>query len=246
VFLTATSPSTRVPAVTVSTGFETVPVVSNPVDAVTAGTLVEGDVAVKNTASLYDSLQLNQMNLSRNAFDFAMRGYNQLLSAGRLDNSNLVSIVDFSLPSSRKRLFIIDLKKKEVVFNTYVAHGRNSGKEMASQFSNEPESNKSSLGLYITGGTYIGKHGFSLHLAGQEKGINDNANSRAIVMHSAAYVSESAIKMQGFIGRSLGCPALPENLYRPIIEKIKNGSCLFLYSPDKSYAMHSVIAKKIA
>jgi hypothetical protein len=226
--------------------FETVPVVSNPVDTVTAGTLVEGDVAVKNTASLYDSLQLNQMNLSRNAFDFAMRGYNQLLSAGRLDNSNLVSIVDFSLPSSRKRLFIIDLKKKEVVFNTYVAHGRNSGKEMASQFSNEPESNKSSLGLYITGGTYIGKHGFSLHLAGQEKGINDNANSRAIVMHSAAYVSESAIKMQGFIGRSLGCPALPENLYRPIIEKIKNGSCLFLYSPDKSYAMHSVIAKKIA
>jgi hypothetical protein len=117
---------------------------------------------------------------------------------------------------------------------------------MASQFSNEPESNKSSLGLYITGGTYIGKHGFSLHLLGQEKGINDNANSRAIVMHSAAYVSESAIRMQGFIGRSLGCPALPENLHKPIIEKIKNGSCLFLYSPDKSYAMHSAIAKKVA
>ena len=117
---------------------------------------------------------------------------------------------------------------------------------MASEFSNQPESNKSSLGLYLTGGTYIGKHGFSLRLLGEEKGINDNANSRAIVMHSAAYVSESAIKMQGFIGRSLGCPALPDHMNKPIIEKIKNGSCLFLYSPDKHYAVHSAIVKKVA
>lgn len=206
----------------------------------------ENDSPAKSNLSLYDSLQLNQLNLSRNAFNFAMKGYDQLLSSGKLNNTDLISIVDFSLPSSKKRLFIVDLKKKEVVYNTYVAHGRNSGKEMASQFSNQPESNKSSLGLYVTGSTYIGKHGFSLHLLGQEKGINDNANSRAIVMHSAAYVSEAAIRMQGFIGRSLGCPALPENLHKPIIQRIKNGSCLFLYSPDKSYAIHSAIAKKVA
>lgn len=229
--------------------FDTIPTVSNPSnlsETVVADNLTEGDVPVKNNTSLYDSLQLNQLNLSRNAFNFAMAGYNQLLSSGKLNNNDLISIVDFSLPSSRKRLFIIDLKKKEVVFNTYVAHGRNSGKEMASEFSNAPESNKSSLGLYVTGGTYIGKHGFSLRLLGEEKGINDNANSRAIVMHSAPYVSEGAIKMQGFIGRSLGCPALPENLYKPIIDKIKNGSCLFLYSPDKYYASHSEIVKKMA
>jgi hypothetical protein len=218
----------------------------NRTETSVAGNVNEGDVPVKNNTSLYDSLQLNQMNLSRNAFNFAMEGYKKLEASGKLNKDNLISIVDFSLPSSRKRFFVIDLKKKEVVYNTYVAHGRNSGKEMANQFSNEPESNKSSLGLYLTGGTYIGKHGYSMKLLGEEKGINDNANSRAIVMHSAAYVSEAAIRMQGFIGRSLGCPALPENIYKPIIDKIKNGTCLFLYSPDKFYASHSAIAKKVA
>jgi hypothetical protein len=206
----------------------------------------EGDVPVKNNASLYDSLQLEQLGLSRRAFDIAVRGRQFLLSAGRLNSDNLLSIVDFSLPSSKKRLFVLDLENKKLVFNSYVAHGRNSGKEMAHNFSNEPESNKSSLGFYVTGDTYIGKHGYSLRLFGEEKGINDNANSRAIVMHSAAYVSEGAIKMQGFIGRSLGCPALPENLYKPIIDKIKNGTCLYLYSPDKYYTMHSNILRKIA
>jgi hypothetical protein len=211
-----------------------------------ADVVVEGDVPVKNNVSLYDSLHLDQLGLSRNAYEYALHGYNYLRSSGRLNNDKMLSIVDFSLPSSKKRLFVIDLKNNKLVYHTYVAHGRNSGREMASEFSNQPESNKSSLGFYVTGDTYMGKHGYSMKLFGEEKGINDNANSRAIVMHSAAYVSESAIKMQGFIGRSLGCPALPENLYKPIIEKIKNGSCLFLYSPDKYYTMHSTIVRKMA
>ncbi|MEJ7678388.1 MAG: murein L,D-transpeptidase catalytic domain family protein [Segetibacter sp.] len=196
--------------------------------------------------SVYDELHLTELDLSRYAFDYAVKGYNYLLSTGKLKNDQIISIVDFSQASSRKRLYIIDLKNKKVLFNTYVSHGRNSGREIANEFSNEPESNKSSLGFYVTGDTYIGKHGFSMRLFGTEKGINDNANSRAIVMHSAPYVSEGAIRMQGFIGRSLGCPALPENLYKPIIETIKNGSCLFLYSPDKYYAAHSDILKKNA
>lgn len=223
---------------------------TNPKASTTNETVVEnvanGDVPSKNSISLYDSLELGNLGLSRNAYNDAIQGYNYLLSSGKLNNDKLLSIVDFSLPSSRKRLFVIDLKSGKLVYNTYVAHGRNSGREMASEFSNQPESNKSSLGFYVTGDTYIGKHGYSMRLLGEEKGINDNANSRAIVMHSAAYVSESAIKMQGFIGRSLGCPALPENIYKPIIEKIKNGSCLFLYSPDKYYAAHSTIVKKLA
>lgn len=231
--------------------FDTIPNPSNPVnifDTMVADNVneVETDVPVKNNVSLYDSLQLSELGLSRNAFNYAMKGYNYLLSSGKLNNDKLLSIVDFSLPSSRKRLFIIDLKNNKLVYNTYVAHGRNSGREMASEFSNQPESNKSSLGVYVTGSTYIGKHGFSLRLSGEEKGINDNASSRAIVMHSAPYVSEGAIKMQGFIGRSLGCPALPVNLYKPIIERIKNGSCLFLYSPDKNYAAYSNIVRKVA
>lgn len=211
-----------------------------------ADSLSDSNDPVNSQVSVYDLLELSELGLSRNAFNYAMKGYHFLKGSGKLHNENLISIVDFSLPSSRKRLFIIDLKNNKLVYNTYVAHGRNSGREMASEFSNQPESNKSSLGAYITGGTYIGKHGYSMRLLGEEKGINDNANSRAIVMHSAAYVSESAIKMQGFIGRSLGCPALPENLYKPIIEKIKNGSCLYLYSPDKYYAAHSQIIRKVA
>jgi hypothetical protein len=209
------------------------------------GSLISTDPS-QSKLLLYESLNLGKLGLSKQAFEYAVKGFNYLQSSGRLHNEQLLSVVDFSQPSSKKRLYVIDLKNGKVLFNTYVSHGRNSGREMASQFSNEPESFKSSLGFYVTGGTYTGKHGFSMRLFGEEKGINDNANSRAIVMHSAAYVSESAIRMQGFIGRSQGCPALPENLYKPIIEKIKNGTCLFLYSPNKSYASNSSIIKKNA
>ncbi len=191
--------------------------------------------------SVYDSLKLNTLGLSRKAFDNAIKGFNHLLSIGKLENENLLSIVDFSLPSSMKRLFVIDIKNFKMLFNTYVAHGRNSGKEYANQFSNDPESFKSSLGFYVTKDTYKGSHGFSLHLEGEEKGINDNAYNRSIVIHSAPYVDESVVKSHGFIGRSLGCPALPAKFYRPIIEKIKNGSCLFLYSPNEEYLSHSLL-----
>ncbi len=132
--------------------------------------------------SVYDSLKLNALGLSKKAFDNALKGFNNLASMGKLENKNILSIVDFSLPSSKKRLFIIDLKNFKILFNTYVAHGRNSGKEFANEFFNAPESFKSSLGFFVTKTTYNGSHGFSLHLEGEEKGINDNAYSRAIVL----------------------------------------------------------------
>ncbi len=216
----------------------------NPVEPVEEVAVPKNLLAEK--LSLYDSLHLGEQGLSREAFDYALQGYEMLKTSGKLKNDRILSIVDFSLASSKKRLFVIDLSNNEVLFNTYVAHGRNSGREKAVKFSNQPESFMSSLGFYITGDTYSGKHGFSLRLLGEEKGINDNANSRAIVMHSAAYVSEGVAKMQGFVGRSLGCPALPEELNKPIIDKIKNGSCLFLYSPDQYYVAHSAILKKMA
>ncbi|MEO6220983.1 MAG: murein L,D-transpeptidase catalytic domain family protein [Ginsengibacter sp.] len=190
-------------------------------------------------ASVYDSLKLGTVGLSKKAFDNALKGFNYLRSMGKLKNDNILSIVDFSLPSSKKRLFVIDLINFKLLFYTYVAHGRNSGKETADEFSNEPESFKSSLGFYVTKDTYNGAHGFSLHLEGEEKGINDNAYRRSIVMHSAAYVDENVVKSLGFLGRSLGCPALSPKVYKPIIEKIKNGSCLFLYSPNPYYISHS-------
>ncbi len=203
--------------------------------------LVSSAPADCNKPEIYDSLKLYTLGLSRQAYDYAIKGYNYLRSAGKLNNDNIVSIVDFSLQSGKKRLFILDLKNYKLLFNTYVAHGRNSGKEFAYQFSNDNESYKSSLGFYITKDTYNGDHGYSLRLQGEEKGINDNANSRAIVMHSAWYVNENIVKSQGCIGRSQGCPAIPEELTAPIIKTIKNGSCLFLFSTDKYYLSHSQI-----
>ena len=194
---------------------------------------------VEEKIGLYDSLGLEAKGLSRQAFEYALAGYNKLLGEGKLQNNNMLSILDFSLSSAKKRLFVIDITTGELVFNTYAAHGRGSGTAMATEFSNTPNSFKSSLGFYVTGETYSGKHGESLRLNGEEEGFNDNALARGIVMHSAAYVGEDIASKQGYIGRSQGCPAVPEEMSKEIISKIKNGSCLFLYSPDKNYTAHS-------
>ncbi len=214
----------------------------------------DGIVSIKKTipvvnkmdtscTGLYDSMRLSASGLSRQAFNYAVAGYKYLLTAGKIKNDGVLSIIDFTLPSYAKRLFVIDLKSYAVLFNTYVSHGRNSGKALANEFSNDLNSFKSSLGFYVTSSTYNGKHGYSLKLEGEEQGINDNALNRGIVMHCAAYVSESYIKSQGCIGRSEGCPAVSSKVYKPIIQKIKDGSCLFMYSPDAYYLSHSAILK---
>ena len=136
-------------------------------------------------------------------------------------------------------MFVIDLENYKLLFNTYVAHGVNSGKEYASRFSNAPKSHMSSLGFYVTQETYYGDNGLSLRLEGEEKGINDNAESRAIVIHPADYVSENTVKSLGYLGRSYGCPALPEKVAAPIIKTIKDGSCFFVYSDNKKYISRS-------
>ncbi len=194
-----------------------------------------------SSTKIYDSLKLNLSGLSQQAFNCAIKGFEYLKIKGKIGNDNILSIVDFSRPSSQKRLFVIDLKNFKVLFNTYVAHGQGSGKVMATQFSNVPESYQSSLGFYTTSSTYNGKNGYSMHLEGMENGINDKAEERAIVMHGARYVNENLIHARGFIGRSWGCPAVSEKLNKPIIDKIKNGSCLFIYSENNSYLKSSKI-----
>lgn len=195
-------------------------------------------------AILYDSLQLDTLGLSKQAFIEALKGFEYLRTNGKLSNENVLTIADFSLPSNQKRLFVIDMDSYKILYNTYVAHGRNSGKEFANRFSNSPRSNMSSLGFYVTQNTYFGENGFSLRLEGEEKGINDNAEKRAIVIHCADYVSEKWIRDLGYIGRSLGCPALPEKLAKPIIETIKDGSCFFIYSPNQKYLTRSQLLQK--
>lgn len=207
----------------------------------TSDTTLANDILETRTNTLYETMQLDQKGLSKQIFELAMKGFTHLQQNGKYENDNIISIVDLSLPSTKKRLFVIDLSQAKVLFNTYVAHGRNSGKVVAKDFSNTPESYKSSLGFYETLGTYMGGHGYSLRLEGLEKGINDNANRRAIVIHAADYVNESLIKSQGYIGRSFGCPALPEKLHKPIINTIKNGTCLFIYGEDNNYLSKSKI-----
>lgn len=182
--------------------------------------------------TVYDSLHLNLSGLSHQAFEYAKQGLNKLIEEGQLLNDSIVSIIDFSLPSSEKRLFILDLRNYKVLFNTLVAHGRNTGREWATYFSNQGESYKSSPGFYITKETYDGKNGYSLKLEGMERGINDNAYERGIVMHGADYVSNELVNAQGYIGRSQGCPAVPVNQSKRIINTIKEGTCLFIYHPS--------------
>ena len=199
---------------------------------------------IEEKTVMYDSLDLSSLGLSREAFVYALTGFKNLVAEGKIQKDNILSILDFTLPSGKKRLFIIDITTGELVFNTYASHGKNSGKIVPTKFSNNNNSNQSSLGFYITGDTYNGKHGQSLRLLGEEKGINDKALERGIVMHSASYVDENIVAHQGFIGRSQGCPALPMNMSKEIIEKIKEGSCLFIYSPDKYYVTHSKMIRE--
>lgn len=194
---------------------------------------------VASNDALYEQLSLESLGLSREAFQLALVGHARLVKEGRLDNDDILSIVDFSLPSTKKRLFVIDLTNGQLLFNSLVSHGRNSGKEMATTFSNDHESFKSSLGFYVTGKTYNGEHGYSLRLEGEEDGINDNALDRGIVMHAADYVNERLGRRQGYIGRSLGCPAIPVALHKKIISRIRGGTCLFIYSPNQAYISRS-------
>lgn len=199
-------------------------------------TTVTGEMACK-----YDEWKLSASGISKSLFDYAVKGYEKLLKKNQLHNQNIISIADLSKPSSEKRLYIINVKTGEILFNTLVAHGRNSGQQYATDFSNAESSFESSLGFYITTDTYNGKHGYSLRLNGCEKGFNDNASKRAIVVHGAGYVSENFIQQNGYLGRSHGCPAVPEAFSKKIIEVIKNGSCLFIYAPSKKYLSQSVL-----
>ena len=189
----------------------------------------------------YDEWNLANMNISKELFNYAVKGYDYLSQKDILHNRDIITIADLSKPSTQKRLYVINVKTGEVLYNTWVAHGRNSGQQYATNFSNSKSSFESSLGFYVTTNTYIGKHGYSLRLNGCEKGFNNNALKRDIVIHGADYVSESFIRQNGFLGRSHGCPAVPAALSKEIIDVIKDGSCLFVYSPSKKYLKQSDI-----
>ncbi|MGH7788958.1 MAG: murein L,D-transpeptidase catalytic domain family protein [Candidatus Binatia bacterium] len=175
----------------------------------------------------------------REVLDLAMQAYSCGRNLGVLDERPLLTVIDYSLPSSQRRLWVIDLARRRVLFNELVAHGANSGDAVATAFSNTLGSRQSSLGLFRTAAPYIGQHGRSMRLVGLEPGINDRAEERAIVMHGASYVSAAHVRTYGRIGRSWGCPALPQDVNDQVIDRIQNGTALFAYYPDRDWLRSS-------
>jgi hypothetical protein len=178
---------------------------------------------------------LNNKDLSFETFSHAYRGYWKIVSEGAAEKKSILTIIDFNKSSTEKRFFIVDLDKRKIIHESLVAHGKNSGWDIPSSFSNSTNSYQSSLGFYLTAETYIGKHGLSLKLDGLEKNINDNARKRHIVIHSADYVSDNFIDKFGRLGRSFGCPSLPSDNYSEVIDLIKNNSIIFIYSNQQEY-----------
>lgn len=188
---------------------------------------------------LFEEMQLGGI-INFIAFREAVAGYYRI----KQKTKPIMTLIDFTKPSTEKRLFVFDMEKKKMVYSSVVAHGRNSGANYATSFSNEYGSYKSSLGFYLTESTYQGKNGYSLILNGLEEGINDRAKQRAIVMHGAAYANPSTIA-SGRLGRSLGCPALPQALAKPIIDTIKKGSVLFIYAGNEEYRAQSALLTEV-
>lgn len=185
----------------------------------------------------YAALGAGQQGLRFEPFAQAMTGYLNLRQAHRLaDDKQVLTVIDFDLPSTQKRLWVLDLARHQILFHTLVAHGHNSGENEATTFSNTNQSNMSSLGFYATGREYEGKHGHSLRLEGLDEGFNTNAAARSVVMHGAEYVSEAFIARHGRLGRSLGCPALPLDQHSQIIEAVTGGTCLFLHKSAAGYS----------
>lgn len=189
-----------------------------------------------NPQQLYNEMGLKDQ-ISYTAFQQALDGYQKI----EPQNREIITLIDFTKPSTAKRLYVIDLKHKKLLFSTHVSHGRNSGENYATSFSNQNGSNKSSLGFFVTAGTYQGKNGYSLILDGLEKGINDKAKERAIVIHGADYSDPAMLATAKRLGRSLGCPALPRTVSKKIIDVIKNGSLLYIFANDRGYTQQSKI-----
>lgn len=192
--------------------------------------------AIADSYRLYNEMGLED-TLNFDAFDQAVKGYAKIEGKKK----DIITIIDFTKPSTEKRLYVIDLQHKKLLFASHVSHGKNSGENYATSFSNINGSHQSSLGFFLTEETYYGKNGYSLKLEGLEKGVNDKAKERAIVVHGAKYSNPSVINGAGRLGRSFGCPALPTELAKPIINTIKDGSVLYIYANNKDYIAQSSV-----
>lgn len=196
-----------------------------------------GTAAASTAASAFETAGWTGVpvgSVDPGVFALALASASRAVARGDADPATL-TVIDFSRPSTDPRMFVYDLRSRELLFEEHVSHGRNSGHDRPTMFSNEPESYKSSLGLFRAAEGYFGKHGYSLRLDGLEKGFNDRARERAIVIHGAAYVNGETAKAQGRLGRSLGCPAVRPEIAASVIDALKDGGLVFAYYPDAAW-----------
>lgn len=207
------------------------------VKQVSAHTVVSATDVERYIANIYGQFDFKgSEKLSYDVFEKAYKGYMNLRNAGKLNkNKDLLTVVDFTKSSTKKRMWVFDLKTQKLLINDYVAHGQGSGEEFATVFSNTENSHQSSLGFYVTGEIYNGEHGASLRLHGMDNGYNSAAFDRAIVVHGADYVCTDFIRAQNRLGRSWGCPAVSNQVVKKLINTVENGTCLFIYAADKKY-----------
>ncbi|NRF38396.1 murein L,D-transpeptidase catalytic domain family protein [Pedobacter foliorum] len=207
-----------------------------PVKPAIVTEITEDSLYETHVNNLYSQINLEQTGLSHAVFEKALTGYYNLKKTGQVsEEKSILSIADFDKNSTEKRLWIIDLEKKKLVLNTWVAHGQRSGADKATRFSNANESFQSSIGFYLTAEVYRGQHGRSLRLDGMDEGFNSNARSRSIVVHGADYVSQGTINALGRLGRSQGCPAVPKELSNSVIDAIEGKTVLFINVTDQRY-----------
>lgn len=184
-----------------------------------------------NAASAVLTASATTAGLRSGILDLALRAHARVRAQGGTASS-ILTVIDYSLPSRERRLWVLDVDKGIVLERELVAHGNRTGGDTATAFSNRTGSNQSSLGTFVTGKTYTGKHGKSLRLHGLDAGLNDRAFERAIVVHGADYVNDGIVSQLGRLGRSQGCPALSPTASARIIDMIKDGSVVFSYHPS--------------
>ena len=188
--------------------------------------------------TLYSSLARSAPELNPAVLKSALSAMQCAVNNGQ-ERSERLAVIDYSQPSTARRLWIFDLRQKKLVLRDLVAHGQKSGENFATQFSNSEGSHQSSLGLFRTQESYQGTHGYSLRMDGLEPGFNDQARDRAIVIHAADYVSPLWSKREGRIGRSQGCPAVRPQVARQVVDKLKDGQFMFSWYPDQRWLKSS-------
>jgi hypothetical protein len=201
--------------------------------AVPAATTGETAVEESLRADRWPSLVVDE--IGDRVFDLALAATRCASKSGDIEHPSTLTVIDYSKPSTEPRLWVVDLQRRALLYEELVAHGQGSGANLATKFSNVPDSHQSSLGLFVTEDAYIGKNGYSLRLTGLEAGVNDRAHERAIVIHGAPYVNDTIAKDLGRLGRSHGCPAVRSTVARELIDRVKQGSVVFAYYPDEDW-----------